>query len=325
MKRFKTFVEQMVGYECSCCGNMINKEGKCGCGADCPHCGGQHTVNEEVALDEVSDKKLDAYRQKAFADQPAGDDGSNKYRKRKFGRDLAFAKQTGRAKVRATKEEVELDEAMDQKKFSAGAKAMKAYAQKYGGVDKKDFMEVSKLLDQIGRVNILQAGQLLTRLNRLVDGMDTDVRERIFIELKKVGLVESFEANLDEISKELAQKVLRKRSDQADSAEDEMKRNRKASDRYAADADKKRRKGLTTDLGNAHAKKSREKEYEFAARSRDARDRFKKADKKADKAFDYVKKKGGDLNTIGDKWRAYRNDGGRMPFDKYKAKYGKNE
>jgi hypothetical protein len=66
--------------------------------------------NEEVELDEVSDKKLDAYRQKAFADQPSGDDGSDKYRKRKFGRDLAFAKQTGRAKVLATKEEVELDE-----------------------------------------------------------------------------------------------------------------------------------------------------------------------------------------------------------------------
>jgi len=88
-------------------------------------------------------------------------------------------------------EEVQLEEAMDQKKFTAGAKAMKAYAQKNGGVDKKDFMEVSKLLDQIGRVNMLQAGQLLSRLNRIVDGMDTDVRERVFIELKKVGLVES--------------------------------------------------------------------------------------------------------------------------------------
>ena len=65
---------------------------------------------KEHNLNEVSDKKLDAYRQKAFADQPSGDDGSNKYRKRKFGRDLAFAKQTGRAKVLATKEEVELDQ-----------------------------------------------------------------------------------------------------------------------------------------------------------------------------------------------------------------------
>ena len=91
-------------------------------------------------------------------------------------------------------EEVQLEEAMDQKKFTAGAKAMKTYAQKSGGVDKKDFMEVSKLLDQIGRVNILQAGQLLSRLNRIVDGMDTDVRERVFIELKKVGLVESVES-----------------------------------------------------------------------------------------------------------------------------------
>jgi hypothetical protein len=62
---------------------------------------------EEVELDEVSDKMLDRYRQKAFADQPAGDDGSDKYRKRKFGRDLAFAKQTGRAKVLATKESLE--------------------------------------------------------------------------------------------------------------------------------------------------------------------------------------------------------------------------
>jgi hypothetical protein len=61
-------------------------------------------VMESVELDEVSDKKLDAYRQKAFADQPSGDDGSDKYRKRKFGRDLAFAKQTGRAKVLARKE-----------------------------------------------------------------------------------------------------------------------------------------------------------------------------------------------------------------------------
>jgi hypothetical protein len=72
-------------------------------------------AREEVELNEVSDKKLDAYRQKAFADQPAGDDGSNKYRKRKFGRDLAFAKQTGRAKVLATKEEVSLDEVSTEK------------------------------------------------------------------------------------------------------------------------------------------------------------------------------------------------------------------
>ena len=88
-------------------------------------------------------------------------------------------------------ESVEVNEAMDQKKFSAGAKALTVYAKKNGGIDKADFMKAAKMLDQIGRVNILQAGQLLSQLNRFVDGLDTDVRERIYVELKKVGLVES--------------------------------------------------------------------------------------------------------------------------------------
>lgn len=78
------------------------------------------TKEEVEQIDELSDKKLDAYRQKAFADQPSGNDGSDKYRKRKFGRDLAFDKQTGRAKVLATKEEVDLDEA-----FKAGQMRLK--------------------------------------------------------------------------------------------------------------------------------------------------------------------------------------------------------
>lgn len=38
--------EEKVGAECSCCGNKINKEGKCGCGSDCEHCGGQHDIKE---------------------------------------------------------------------------------------------------------------------------------------------------------------------------------------------------------------------------------------------------------------------------------------
>lgn len=84
-----------------------------------------------------------------------------------------------------------LKEGINQKAFAAGAKGMKAYAQKSGGIDKADFMKVAKSLETISRINILQAGQELSRLNRLVDGMDTDVRERIYVELKKVGLVES--------------------------------------------------------------------------------------------------------------------------------------
>lgn len=89
-----------------------------------------------------------------------------------------------------------LKEGINQKAFAAGAKGMKAYAQKSGGIDKADFMKVAKSLETISRINILQAGQELSRLNRLVNGMDTDVRERIFIELKKVGLVESMNEEL---------------------------------------------------------------------------------------------------------------------------------
>ena len=153
---------------------------------------------EHGAGDDASDKLVNKYK----ADTPGqgGDAGEKKQKARKG--DMLQNKDEPEKSLKT--EEVAPDpiilEGMDQKKFSAGAKAMKAYAQKYGGVDKKDFMEVSKLLDQIGRVNILQAGQILSRLNRLVDGMDTDVRERIFIELKKVGLVESVneEAELKE-------------------------------------------------------------------------------------------------------------------------------
>ena len=89
----------------------------------------------------------------------------------------------------------ELD-AKTQKKFVAGAKAMKSYATKNGGVDKADFMKAAKMMDDIARINLLQAGPILSRLNRFVDGLDTDVRERIFVELKKVGLVESINEEL---------------------------------------------------------------------------------------------------------------------------------
>lgn len=97
-------------------------------------------AREEVELDEVSDKKLDAYRQKAFADQPSGDDGSDKYRKRKFGRDLAFAKQTGRAKVLATKEEFDLTESH----FNVGDRVRCVRSGMSGTVVKSDKPEVGK-------------------------------------------------------------------------------------------------------------------------------------------------------------------------------------
>jgi hypothetical protein len=62
-------------------------------------------------IDEISAKTVDSYRQKAYAQQPAGDDGSHLYKKRKAGRDMAFKKVTHGAKVMAKEDIEELDEA----------------------------------------------------------------------------------------------------------------------------------------------------------------------------------------------------------------------
>ena len=36
------------GKECSCCGNSIDEQGKCGCDESCEHCGGQHSISEDT-------------------------------------------------------------------------------------------------------------------------------------------------------------------------------------------------------------------------------------------------------------------------------------
>lgn len=48
--------EAKAGDECSCCGNKIDEEGKCGCGPECKHCGGQHDISEAKKKEE---EKLD--------------------------------------------------------------------------------------------------------------------------------------------------------------------------------------------------------------------------------------------------------------------------
>ena len=87
-------------------------------------------------------------------------------------------------------EEVELIEGLDQEKFQSAEARLIKYAQKNGGIDKRDFMEVAKMLGQIGRINILQAGQVLARLNRKLSSMDTDPRDKVYEILKSVKLME---------------------------------------------------------------------------------------------------------------------------------------
>ena len=43
--------EAKAGDTCSCCNNKIDKQGKCGCGPECKHCGGQHEIEEVVDID----------------------------------------------------------------------------------------------------------------------------------------------------------------------------------------------------------------------------------------------------------------------------------
>jgi hypothetical protein len=62
-------------------------------------------ANEDVEqIEELRAATIDSYRKKAYDQQPAGDDGSQLYKKRKTGRDLAFKKVTHGAKIMATEE-----------------------------------------------------------------------------------------------------------------------------------------------------------------------------------------------------------------------------
>ena len=140
-------------------------------------------AKEEVELDEVSDKKLDAYRQKAFADQPAGDDGSDKYRKRKFGRDLAFSKQTGRAKVLATKEEANLEE-----KLVGGQK--KLDHNKNGKIDSHDFhlMRKKKMKEEVEGLDEISRDLARRYIRKIADKTNTGELSVKQVEKRRPGL-----------------------------------------------------------------------------------------------------------------------------------------
>ena len=77
MRSFKKHIAEAVK-TCSCCDNAIDENGKCGCGSDCAHCGGQHNVDEgsygsvnaskkykkeDVELDEAVDKSSPVYKE----------------------------------------------------------------------------------------------------------------------------------------------------------------------------------------------------------------------------------------------------------------------
>jgi len=145
------------------------------------------------SIKNLYEKRADHFYVTALLMKSANPNTAPKYSIQKFVKESAGEFGTDKLKKKYEDETpgqlAELD-AKTQMKFVAGAKAMKAYATKNGGIDKADFMKAAKMMDDIARINLLQAGPILSKLNRFVDGLDTDVRERIYVELKKVGLVE---------------------------------------------------------------------------------------------------------------------------------------
>ena len=103
------------------------------------------------------------------------------------------------AKKAAVKKEA-VDEAFDARtsgRFQSAEAELIKYAKKSGGMDKGDFMAVAKMLGQIGRLNILQGGQILGKLNRKLSQMDTDPRDKVYSILKSKGLMESIKEDKD--------------------------------------------------------------------------------------------------------------------------------
>lgn len=132
-------------------------------------------VPPERAYTKARKKGMDPYKARQAASAATRSLGGTKYRGRKL------------------PEETQLDEVgrMSPKvgpaSYTAPAKELKAYAQKSGGMDKNDFMQVADMLMQLDRINILQAGQVLGKLSAKLRSLDTSPREKILSVLDDHG------------------------------------------------------------------------------------------------------------------------------------------
>ena len=71
--------------------------------------------------------------------------------------------------------------------YKSAAQELKTYADKSGGMDKKDFHAAAKNIESIGRASILQKGQLLAKFSKQLRDLDTSPREKILSVLDKHG------------------------------------------------------------------------------------------------------------------------------------------
>jgi hypothetical protein len=145
----------------------------------------------EAKLDELSPATHKSYQAKAFKSGAAGmaakrmgtmsaKDAYDNEKKRHKGIDTS--KYLNR-KQHGIKDSVE--EAKDMYKSAAGE--LKDYANKNGGMDKKDFHTAAKHIENIGRANLMSKGQHLAQLSKHLRNLDTSPREKVLSVLNKHG------------------------------------------------------------------------------------------------------------------------------------------
>jgi hypothetical protein len=83
---------------------------------------------------------------------------------------------------------------VSKKDYEGASKELTDYAKKSGGIDKNDFLKIANQISALGKSKSPTIG---ARMMRNVAGLDTDVREKIFTVLKKYGLKEELECDME--------------------------------------------------------------------------------------------------------------------------------
>ena len=98
-------------------------------------------------------------------------------------------KTSGMSRARQlAKRGIKLKEVKDSKAYSRASKELRAVKDPIEGANLK---KLALILDRLGKVSLINSGDLLNQLNKIVNDMDTDVREVVFRILQKNGLMES--------------------------------------------------------------------------------------------------------------------------------------
>lgn len=136
------------------------------------------SVKEDVEqIQEISAKTVDSYREKAYAQQPAGDDGSQLYKKRKAGRDMAFKKVTHGAKVMAKEGAEEISELSNKVLKSYIKKASnQAFSKGYSGgaMTVRGDMNRDSEEEKAGEKNVHKAIKRVSGISKAVDKLKTE-------------------------------------------------------------------------------------------------------------------------------------------------------